>query len=124
MALILYAGAQQQAQVQVVVLGEVRKIDVKNGVIVVRERLLSDRRRRSPAPPMLGEGFPPPAIRGRRSSRQIDTKVMYSETTLMKSADKQIGVGELNIGDAVRVAASPTNKGFVATQIEKLRAAR
>jgi hypothetical protein len=111
-----------EAQVQVLIFGEIRKIDAKAGALIIRERVFSDRRpRRAARPPDLGPGFPPAGRNPR--SRNVETKVLYSSDTQVKTEEKTIAIGELKVGDSVRLSATPGSKGLVASEISRLKAA-
>src|SRR3954471_21231758 len=111
---LLLTVIPQTDRVHVLLIGEIRKIDVKNGVITIRERLFPDRGgRRPPRPPDLGPDFPPSGPPRGRGSTQ-DTKVVYSTETSVKSENKDISIGELKVGDSVQVRGRQRNKEFVA----------
>ena len=123
LALVLTA-ASSEAQVQVLIFGEIRKIDVKAGALTIRERVFPERGApRSPRPPDLGPGFPPSGGRRSRGRDHVETKVLYSSDTQVKSEEKTIGIGELKVGDSVRLSATPGSKGLVASEISRLKAA-
>jgi hypothetical protein len=115
---------QDQDQVHVLLIGEIRKIDVKGGIITIRERMFPERRGRPPVrPPDLGPGFPPggPPRGGGRGAAVQDTKVVYSSETTFKASDEQLSVNDLKVGDSVQVRGRQKNKDFVATEIERLK---
>src|SRR5258705_13538283 len=109
-----------QDQVHVLLIGEIRKIDVKGGVITVRERMFPERRGRPPVrPPDLGPGFPPSGPpRGGRGGAVQDTRVVYSSETTFKASDQQLSANDLKVGDSIQVRGRQRNKEFVATEIE------
>src|SRR4051812_46599435 len=111
---LLLSAMPQTDQVHVLLIGEIRKIDVKSGVITVRERLFPERGvRRPPRPPDLGPDFPPSGPpRGRGGTQDI--KVVYSSETTIKFTNKEISVGELKVGDSVQIRGRQRNKEFVA----------
>ena len=112
----------QNEKIQVVLVGQIRKIDVKGRVITVRERVFPERgvRRGPPPPPMLGPDFPPDPPRRGRGRAEVETKVTYSSQTTIKSADKQIDLTQLKVGDSVRITGRTANKEILATEIERL----
>jgi hypothetical protein len=122
MALVLMT-VSFEAEVQVLIFGEIRKIDAKAGALIIRERVFSERRSRRPRPPDLGPGFPPAGGRGPRGRDHVETKVLYSSATQVKTEERPIAIDELKVGDSVRLSAKPGSKGLVASEISRLKAA-
>ena len=113
----------QTNEVQILMFGEIRKIDLKGGVITIRERVFPERgvRRGPPPPPRLGADFPVPARGPRRGPPQVETKVSYSAETIIKASEKTLAANELKVGDAVRITGMPKDKTVIATEIERVR---
>lgn len=109
-------------QVQLVHIGRISKIDVKAGVITIRERLYPERGSRgrgAPRPPGLGADFPPdipPTPSRGRGRREIETRVVYNSDTVFAPS----GVSGLKVGDAIQVTAKPQKADVLATRIEKI----
>lgn len=125
LVVVLTGVPRQDAQVQILVYGVIKKVDVKAAVITVTERVYPDRRgRRGPPSPDLGPGFPPPGPRGARGVNQIETKILYSTDTAIKSEDNKLSLSDLKAGDSVRISGTPSNKGLLAREIERIKAAK
>ena len=122
--LALYSS--QDGQVQILLIGVIKKVDAKTNAVTVTERIYPERRggRRGLPGPDLGPGFPPAGPRGPRGGDQVDTKVFYSAETIIKASDKELAIDELKPGDSVRVTGTPTNKGIVAKEIYRIKAGK
>ena len=108
-------------QVQLVHIGRISKIDVKAGVITIKERLYPERGRGrgAPRPPGLGADFPPdipPSPNRGRGRREVETKVVYNPDTVFVPS----GISEFKVGDAIQVTAKPQKTDVLATRIEKI----
>jgi len=114
----------------VIHLGKIKKIDRKKNVILLSEP-------RGPSPGMARSGSRSGSGGrggGRRggggggmsggplppNAAQVETKLTYSDSTLVKEDDRSISVDDLRIGDFVRVTERKQGKKGEAAEIERL----
>ena len=85
-------------------------------------RVFPEHGRRSDPPSQvtLGPNFSIDVPHRGRGGINVDTKILFSAATEIKSAGKRIDSAQLKAGDSVRVVGRVINKEIVASEIEQL----